>query len=112
MKSLSHLMIASSLLCVAGVSHAGSTQAIEACVKAFVAAKIPAEHPVNIDKSSIAAVPADLMAQSYLVSLKATGATTGKAFASTTCHVSKDGTIIALEGRGAKDRLAMTEQGR
>ena len=105
-------MMASSLLCVAGVSHAGTTQAVEACVKAFVAAKIPAEYPVSIDKNSITAMPADLMARSYRVALTATGATTGKAFATTTCHVSRDGTIIALEGRGAKENLAMAEQGR
>jgi hypothetical protein len=109
MKTFSQLMIASSLLCVAGVSHAGSTEAVDACVKAFVASKLPAEHPVSIDKSSITAMPADPMARSYLVALTATGATSGKAFATTTCHALRDGTIIALDGRSAKDRLAMTE---
>ena len=109
MKTFSKLFITSSLLCAAGVSHAGSSEAVDACVKAFVAAKLPAEHPVSIDKSSITATPADLFARSYVVSLTATGATSGKAFASTTCHALRDGTIIALDGRGMKDRLAMAE---
>src|SRR3954463_10641470 len=110
MKSLSQLFVASSLLCAAGVSHAGSAEAVDACVKAFVATKLPATYPVSIDRSNITAVPADSLARTFLVSLTATGATSGKAFATTTCHASKDGTVIALDGRAAKDRLAMAEQ--
>jgi hypothetical protein len=109
MKSLSQMFIASSLLCVAGVSHAGSSEAVDACVKAFVAANIPAAHPVNIDRSTIEATPTDPLARRYVVTLTARGATSGKEFAKVSCHASKDGTIIALDGRSMKDRLAMME---
>ncbi|HEU4600498.1 MAG TPA: hypothetical protein VFS24_00950 [Steroidobacteraceae bacterium] len=110
MKNLSKLIIVSSLLSVASVSHAGSSEAVDACVKAFVAAKVPAAHPVSIDKRSITATPADLFARSYRVSLTATGASTGKAIASTTCHAASDGTIIALDERSGRERVAMTDR--
>jgi hypothetical protein len=81
-------------------SHANpSEQAINACVQAFVAANLPKEQRVVVDKQSIAREPLDQRSRTYRISLAATGATSGRQIAKGTCIADRNGEIIRLNGR-------------
>jgi hypothetical protein len=72
---------------------------IDACVSAFVAASLPKGQPVRIRKDTMTSSPVDALSGAYLVSMAATGATSGKRYARATCHVTRSGQVIALNGR-------------
>ena len=77
----------------------GIEQALDACVQAFVAANLPKEQPVVVDKSHIASQPADAQSRTFRIVLKATGSTSGRQLAKGVCVANRDGEVIALNGR-------------
>ncbi|HET9445644.1 MAG TPA: hypothetical protein VFO35_05260 [Steroidobacteraceae bacterium] len=74
-------------------------QAMDACVQAFVAANLPKEQPVVVDKSKMASGPLDTRSRAYRIILKATGSTSGKEIAKGVCIANRDGEVVALNGR-------------
>jgi hypothetical protein len=81
-------------------SHAdASDQAMDACVQAFVAANLPAGQRVVVDKSNMASGPLDAHKRTYRVVLIATGSTSGKQLAKSTCVAKRNGEVIALNGK-------------
>ncbi len=77
----------------------GIEQAMDACVQAFVAASLPKEQPVVVDKSRIASGPLDAQSRTFRIVLKATGSTSGRQLAKGVCVANRDGEVIALNGR-------------
>jgi hypothetical protein len=84
---------------------AASTDALDACVKAFVATNLPKEQPVSVRKDTMTVSPLDMMSGTYKITLVATGATSGKRFAKGTCVVSRDGEVVTLNGRSVKTQV-------
>ena len=74
-------------------------QAMDACVQAFVAANLPKGQPVVVDKQNIASGPLDAHSRTYRVVLIATGTTSGRQLAKSTCVANRSGEVIALNGR-------------
>lgn len=77
----------------------GIEQALDACVQAFVAANLPKEQPVVVNKSHIASQPGDAQSRTFRIVLKATGSTSGRQLAKGVCVANRDGEVIALNGR-------------
>ena len=97
---LTHAVTTLSLLGTPLVSSAdGIEQALDACVQAFVAANLPKEQPVVVDKSHIASQPADAQSRTFRIVLKATGSTSGRQLAKGVCVANREGEVIALNGR-------------
>jgi hypothetical protein len=74
-------------------------QAMDACVQAFVAANLPKEQPVVVDKSKMASGPLDAKSRGYRIVLKATGSTSGREIAKGVCIANRDGEVVALNGK-------------
>ena len=74
-------------------------QAMDACVQAFVAANLPKEQPVVVDKSKMASGPLDANSRAYRIVLKATGSTSGREIAKGVCIANRDGEVVALNGK-------------
>jgi hypothetical protein len=72
---------------------------MDACVQAFVAASLPKEQRVVVDKSKIASGPLDVQSRTFRIVLKATGTTSGRELAKGICVANRDGQVIALNGR-------------
>jgi hypothetical protein len=73
-------------------------QAMDACVQAFIAAHLPKEQPVVIDKRNVANLRPDTH-RNYRVELIATGRTSGRQIAKGSCVANRDGEVIALNGK-------------
>lgn len=114
-----HLMIrtgaiaaATSLLAVS--AHADSPaaraeRAMDDCVAAFVAAKLPKEQPLRIEKQGYVASPLDAQQRAYKIVVTATGAHSGKRLARSTCLVDRNGTLIAINGKRVREQLAQAD---
>jgi len=74
-------------------------KAMDACVQAFVAASLPKEQRVVVDKLNSAIGPMDAQSRTYRIVLKATGSTSGREIAKGVCVANRDGEVIALNGR-------------
>ena len=74
-------------------------QAMDACVQAFVAASLPKGQRVVVDKQNIARGPLDAHPRTYRLVLTATGTTSGRQIAKSTCVANRAGEVIALNGR-------------
>jgi hypothetical protein len=74
-------------------------QAMDACVQAFVAANLPKEQRVVIDKENFAAGPLDAQTRTYRIVMIATGKTSGRQIAKSVCIANRAGAVIALDGR-------------
>jgi hypothetical protein len=74
-------------------------QAMDACVQAFVAANLPKEQRVVVDKLNSAIGPMDAQSRKYKIVLKATGSTSGREIAKGVCIANRDGEVIALNGK-------------
>jgi hypothetical protein len=74
-------------------------KAMDACVQAFVAANLPKEQRVVVDKLNSAIGPMDAQSRKYRIVLKATGSTSGRELAKGVCVANRDGEVIALNGR-------------
>ena len=82
------------------VSRADAVEkAMDACVQAFVAASLPKEQRVVVDKLNSAIGPMDAQSRTYRIVLKATGSTSGREIAKGVCVANRDGEVIALNGR-------------
>lgn len=77
----------------------GIEQALDACVQAFVAANLPKEQPVVVNKAHIASEPTDTQSRTFRIVLKATGSTSGRQLAKGVCVANRAGEVIALNGR-------------
>ena len=80
---------------------------MDACVHAFVAANLPKGQRVVVDKQNIASGPLDAHSRTYRVVLTATGTTSGRQIAKSTCVANRSGEVIALNGR-RPPRVAQT----
>ena len=74
-------------------------QAMDACVQAFVAASLPKGQRVVVDKDNLASGPLDAQSRRYKVVLIATGTTSGRQIAKSTCVANDRGEVIALNGK-------------
>jgi len=75
------------------------TQAMDACVQAFVAANLPKEQRVIVDTENFAISPHDAQSHTYRIVLIATGKTSGRQIAKNVCVANRAGAVIALNGR-------------
>ena len=98
-------VVSLALLAAPFAANAGTTDAMDACVKAFVAANLPKEQPVTVRKDTLSVSPLDTLSGTYKITLVATGSTSGKRFAKGTCVVSRDGEVVSLNGRSVKTQL-------
>jgi hypothetical protein len=74
-------------------------QAMDACVQAFVAANLPKEQRVVVDKLNSAIGPMDAQSRTFRIVLKATGTTSGREIAKGVCVTNRNGEVIALNGK-------------
>jgi hypothetical protein len=81
-------------------------QAMNACVQAFVAANLPKEQPVVVDKENFAAGPLDAQSRTYRIVMIATGRTSGRQIAKSVCIANRAGEVIALNGRRPSQQVA------
>jgi hypothetical protein len=111
------LMIRKSILAVTTLALLGSPlasyadaadQALDACVQAFVAAKLPKGQPVVVDKRNSASGPLDIQTRTYRIVLTATGTSSGRQVAKSTCVANRAGQVIALNGRRPPQPTAAT----
>jgi hypothetical protein len=89
-------------LLAASLTHADSDAAVDACVKAFIAANIPAQHPVTVQTIDAAPGERDDGLRPYKIVLTATGLRSGDRLAIGTCMVDRRGEAISLNGRRLK----------
>jgi len=75
------------------------SHAMDACVQAFVAANLPKEQPVIVDKETSVIGPVDAQTGTYRIVLIATGKTSGRQIAKNVCIANRAGEVIALNGR-------------
>ena len=80
-------------------------QPMDACVQAFVAASLPKEQRVVVDKLNSAIGPLDAQSRTYRIVLKATGTTSGREIAKGVCVTNRNGEVLALNGKRPR-RLA------
>jgi hypothetical protein len=80
-------------------------QAMDACVQAFVAASLPKEQRVVVDKLNSASGPMDAQSRTFRIVLKATGTTSGREIAKGVCVTNRNGEVLALNGKRPR-RLA------
>jgi hypothetical protein len=74
------------------VSRADAVEhAMDACVQAFVAASLPKGQRVVVDKQDIASGPLDAHSRAYRLVLTATGTTSGRQIAKSTCIANRRG---------------------
>ena len=74
-------------------------QAMDACVQAFVAATLPKEQRVVVDKENFASGPLDEQTRTYRIVLIATGKSSGRQIAKSVCIANRAGEVITLNGR-------------
>lgn len=106
-KTLS-LAAATLLLAAPFAGHASTAddEAMDTCINAFVAANLPKEQRVRVQKDEVAATPISANARTYKIVLNATGATSGKNLARGTCIVDRTGVVLTLNGRPLPTKLA------
>jgi hypothetical protein len=73
-------------------------QAADACVQAFVAASLP-KRRVIVDKQNVSSGPLDAHSRTYRIVMTATGVTSGRQIAKSTCVANRNGEVIALNGK-------------
>jgi hypothetical protein len=81
-------------------SHAGSNQAINACVKSFVDTYIPKDRVVRVHKHQPTLGPLGIHNErkgSYTIALSARGARSGKEIAQARCIASARGEVIVID---------------
>jgi hypothetical protein len=103
------LSIAAATLIMAApfASYAGADDAaMDSCIKAFVAANLPKEQPVTVQKEEVAASPISIHARAYKIVLSAKGVESGKYLARGTCIVNRAGEVVALDGKPLPTKLA------
>ena len=83
-------------------------QAMDACVQAFVAANLPKEQRVVVDKENSATGPLDAQSRTYRIVMIATGRTSGRQIAKSVCIANREGEVITLDGR-RPPQLAQTK---
>lgn len=95
------------LIAIPFTSHADSDDAaMDACIKAFVAANLPKEQPVTVRKEEVAASPISIHGRAYKILVSATGVESGKRLAQGSCLVNREGEVIALDGKPLATKLA------
>jgi len=103
LRRASRATLAVATLALLGSPLAGRADAVEkamdACVQAFVAASLPKEQRVVVDKTSAAIGPMDAQSRTYRIVMKATGTTSGREIAKSVCVTNRNGKVIALNGR-------------
>lgn len=80
--------------------------AMDACINAFVAANLPKEQPVRVQKEAAASSPLAIYSRGYKILLSAKGVESGKYLARGTCTVDRDGQVVALNGKPLAQKLA------
>lgn len=82
-------------------SHAGSNQALDACVKTFVANYIPKDRVVRVYKDRPTPGPLALLQDArrgvYTIALSARGKRSGKEIAQARCIASSRGDVIVMD---------------
>jgi hypothetical protein len=88
-----------SVLAAPAVSSANSTNAMDACVQAFLSSEVAKDRKVVVDKQS-ESVPRPLaLSGLYKIQVVATGRESGKEVARIVCHADGKGTVVALNGK-------------
>lgn len=83
-----------------------SDTAMDACISAFVAANLPKEQPVRVQKEAAASSPLAVYSRGYKIIVTAKGMESGKYLARGTCTVDRDGQVTALNGKPLAEKLA------
>lgn len=89
-------------------SQAGSSEAaaMDTCINAFVAANLPKEQPVRVQKQEAAPSPLAFYSRGYKIYVSAKGLESGKYLARGTCLVDSSGQVVALNGKPLSQKLA------
>ena len=96
------LSVAALLAASPFASHANSDVAMDACIKAFIAASVPQDRKIRIDKQQSATVnPVDTRNSAYEIHLTARTRHTGQSVARATCVANADGVVIAMNSTPA-----------
>lgn len=80
--------------------------AMETCIDAFVAASLPKEQPVRVQKHEASSSPLAIYSRGYKIMVSAKGVESGKYLARGTCLVDRSGQVIALNGKPLTQQLA------
>jgi hypothetical protein len=101
--ALAAMMLAAPL---ASQASTADDEAMNACINAFVAANLPKEQRVRVQKEDVPASPISVHARTYKIVLSATGAISGKNYSRGTCIVDRDGAVLTLNGRPLSTKVA------
>ena len=105
-KSVS-IAVATFALAAPFASQAGASDAaMDACINAFVAANLPKEQPVRVQKEEAAPSPLAIYSRGYKIIVSAKGVESGKYLARGTCLVDRSGQVVALNGKPLTQKLA------
>lgn len=88
---------------------ARADRAMDACVTAFVAAKLPKEQPVKVRKEAFVPSPLDTHQRNYKIVMTATGTESGKRLARGVCIIDRGGNLVAFNGKRPREQLARAE---
>jgi hypothetical protein len=80
--------------------------AMDTCIDAFVAARLPKERPVKVRKQAVDSSPIVMRSRAYRIVVTAKGADSGKRLARGTCIVNRDGEVVAFDGKPFAEKLA------
>ena len=93
-------VVAAITLLLASLSaHANDDAAMDACIRTFVAATLPKEQPIRVEKSGPPPRALGAPSREYRIVLTARGTDTGKQIAKATCTVDHDRAVMAMNGK-------------
>jgi hypothetical protein len=96
-----------SILAAPAVSLADPTNAMDACVQAFLSSEVAKDRKVTVEKE-FESVPRPLaLSGLYKIQVVATGRESGKEMARIVCHADDKGTIVALNGKPTRSVAAV-----
>jgi len=80
--------------------------AMDSCIKAFVSANLPKQHPITVRKEDAVTSPISIHSRAYKIVVSAKGLESGKYLARGTCIVDRSGSVVALNGKPLPTQLA------
>jgi hypothetical protein len=87
-------------------SNAADSDAVDQCVQTFVKEMLPAGHSVEIRSEAIRSSATLLGSGRSIVNVVARGEKHGKLFGSAKCVISRQGSLVSMQLRGTRIRVA------
>jgi LysR family glycine cleavage system transcriptional activator len=90
----------------AGIHDIAHDTAMNTCISAFVAASLPKQQPVTVQKEAGSTSPISFHSRTYKIVVNARGMESGKRLAHGTCIVDRSGQVVTFNGKPLNHKLA------